>query len=38
MNKNIILCGGFNCKMNNIVDKSVCYLKDLIEYFNLDDM
>lgn len=38
MNENIIICGDFNCKMNNFVDKSVCYLKDLIDYFNLDDM
>lgn len=36
MNENIILCGDFNCKMNNFFDKNVCYLKDLREY--LDDM
>lgn len=37
MNENNILCGDFNCKMHNIADKSVRYLKDLKEHFNLDD-
>lgn len=34
MNENIIFCGYNNCKMYKNVDKSVCYLKDLIEYLN----
>lgn len=38
MNDNIILCGDFNCKTNNLPDKNVRYLKDLSEHFNLDDM
>lgn len=38
MNENIILSGDFNCKMHNIADKSVRYLKDLKEHFNLHDM
>lgn len=38
MNENIIICGDFNCKTNNLADKSVRYLKDLIDHFNLDDM
>lgn len=36
MNENIILCGDFNCKTNNLPDKNVRYLKDLREH--LDDM
>lgn len=38
MTEHIILCGDFNCKMNNLADKSVRYSKNLKKHFNLDGM
>ena len=38
LNENMVMCGDFNCQLNNAADKSVRYLQDVIRYSNMDDM